>query len=425
MRKLALWGLMLAGPVINLGTAFLRAGMFFPTPKLVDFGSFYAGALAFRYGYSPYGWSAEIKTLAVAHGLHLTLPSLNSIPAWPWLLQPITFLSFPVAAWIWLALNFLLLVWCTWKLKEIAGITGATGYTLVFLLTLTFGPVFLTLTLGQTSIFLLALALLVGEKLNVHSKVGHLVAEAGLWVLSVATKAFPIFWLAGICLISGTKRRVIAAVSGILIAFGLSWIVSPSIFRLYVFHYLPGKAGSFASAGFVDDQSLVAWFVRLTQPLQFHVPGISAFSGDVISWKPLIPVTAAAARVAAGAVLVIVGSIVLAQWIRSGRKNSEAFFYVVILLSLLTFPHMERYNFVLVLPPLAWLWKRDRTRLLAATGYLFASMARLTHLWVRVLPSPWGALSTGWGIMSVVLLIAGLCLLGCNSSDFAVKKFDA
>ena len=422
MRKLVLWVLLSAGVIINLGTALLRLGMFFPTPKLVDFGAFYAGALAFRYGYSPYAWTPEMKTLAAAHGLNFALPSLNSIPAWPWLLQPLTFLSFPVAAWVWLALNLLLLTWCVWKLGGLAGVKGTAEYFLLFFLVLTFGSVFLTLTLGQTSIFLLALALLVGESLGTHDRVDGLVAEGALWVSAIATKAFPVFWLAGIFPVSGARRKIIAAVSGILVAFGLSWAVSPHIFRFYVFHYLPGRVGRFAAEGLLDDQSLVAWFVRLTQPVQFRVPGLSAFSGSVISWTPLVPVSETAVQAGTGAVLLVTGGAIFIRWIRSGRRNPGAFFYTVVLFSLLLFPHMERYNLVLLLPPLAWLWKVDGTRLVAATGYFFASMGRLTHLWVRVLPSPWGALSTGWGVLSAVLLMVALCLAGCRTVDFAMEE---
>src|SRR5512136_2203736 len=88
-----------AGLVIHVGTALLRISTFFPYPKLLDFSGFYASAWAIRQGLSPYNLtSAWLQALQVERTVPLTPPPIFNPPFWPWLLQPLTWFSFPVAA---------------------------------------------------------------------------------------------------------------------------------------------------------------------------------------------------------------------------------------------------------------------------------------------------------------------------------------
>jgi len=73
---------------------------------------------------------------------------------------------------------------------------------------------------------------------------------------------------------------------------------------------------------------------------------------------------------------------------------------------------MARYNHTLLLPAIAWLWGQGESgQRFAVVGYFLAGLARLTHLWVLLLPWPWGPLATGFGVMAVLTLMFGMICL--------------
>ncbi len=400
--------LVLLALAIHGGTALLRLNTFWPYPRLVDFGAFYAGAWILRQGGSPYPWPQGLgERLAAESGLVLGLPRLNSLPLWPWLLQPLTLLPFPAAAWLWLLLNLGLLAGCTLLLAQIARITGPGRLLILFGLVLTFGPVTLSLTLGQTAPLLLALVLLLGRGLARPRRRSAWTAVP-LWIAGVATKLFPMFWLPGLALLRAWRILAGGLLALGLLA-GLHWLLLPRITRSYATAFLPAQARLFARAGLLDDQSLGAWILRLSQPMRLEVPGLQAFQRRAVSWPALLPL-GQEAGLWIGVLLVGLLSLAVA-WLlwRRGSRNPEGAFYLWVLTGLLAFPHTERYNHALLLPALAWLWGRGgRARNVVAVGYLLAGLARLTHLWVQVLPWPWAPLATGFGVLAVTVLMAGM-----------------
>jgi hypothetical protein len=91
--------------------------------------------------------------------------------------------------------------------------------------------------------------------------------------------------------------------------------------------------------------------------------------------------------------------------LRADSEQQEAAFYLWVLYGLVALLHIERYNHVLLLPPMAWLWGRGRwQRMVVVVGYALVGFSRLTHLWAMLLSAPWGPLAAGFGTYAVFLL---------------------
>ncbi len=406
--------LICVGFAVHGGTALLRLSTFFPTPKLVDFASFYAGSWAIRRGESPYAFSEDLVTyLRLNMGLSTPLPTLNSFPIWPWLLQPLTFLNYPMAATVWLALLLGVLVWSTLALARIAGVTGWLQRSLLGVLVITFGPIVLSLTLGQSSTLLLATVLFVCDSFEIKSPVIRL-ATLAAWIPAISTKLFPIGWLP-IFLMRRQWQELILATMGVVLAVGLSFLLLPVVSRDYFLAFLPNQIGRFSADFGLDDQSLLAWLTRLGQSTTLQTPGWTVTETHLAQWTPpwdvapeliqnlgygFLVAIALAIAVRAGAVFVNKGRSAL---------DLEIWFFLWVLFTLLPFPHTERYNHVLLLPALAWLWGQGALgRRYAVMGYFLTALSRLTHLWVLILPWPLAPVLTGSGVVAVLCLGVGV-----------------
>jgi hypothetical protein len=400
MKRRAMAGIAAVGVIIHFATAMLRLDAFWPYPKLFDFACDYAGAWAIRIGVSPYRWPPEfLATLHADTALTFDPPFLVSAPMIPWLVQPFTFVSYPTAAIAWL---IILLGLTAWSTRELARIAGTKHPWAVFVLVLTFGPVFLTLTLGQNSLFLLVAVLAVAQALKTRTPRAAMRA-ALLFVLPVGFKLFPLLWLGALPLLR--RWRLLLSTTAILVgAFGISTALTPTASLEYWGDFLPQRLAGYSHWLTVDDQSLTAWFERIGRPQEFDVQGLSVDQRRHVSWSPPWSVDRDILRGAAIALIVAAGVLVSAVMWHTPAAASDAAFYLWVLFGLVAIPHAQRYDHVVMLPAMAWLWARGGAgRRSAIIAYTLAAFARLTHLWA-VFPAPWGPLASGVGLVSILVL---------------------
>lgn len=407
---LSLFWLLLAGAgaFIHGTTALLRLSTFFYPPRSVDFGAFYASSWAVRLGLSPYDYSSAIQSDLIARThIPFTPPPIFNPPAWPFLLQFLTQFDFPAAAYLWLALNVGLIGWISVVLAELAGITARPAKWGLFLAVLTFGPVFLDLTLGQTSVVLLACALAVGRGLW-RSAVGAILLAATGGSIAIAAKLYPLAWLGAPFLLR--RWRIVAATLLLTVAgFGAVFVLAPAGSQTYWFDHLPNRIDAASANVSVDDQALSAWLERLFRSQSFGTPGLVVSEQISGGWNAPFDVDPVwLARINYG-LLALMAAAVAWTVFRAGPTAGPAPFYLWILFLLLPFPHTERYNHVLLLPAMGWLWGQGAGgRRYAVAAYFLAALARLTHLWVTILPWPLAPLMTGAGVFAVLALGIGI-----------------
>jgi alpha-1,2-mannosyltransferase len=378
----------------------------------MDFAAFYAGAWAIRLGVSPYGWSPEfLDGLQIETSLPPYPPIPYNPPVWLWLLQPLTFFSFPVATVVWLLLVLVFLGWSAIALAQLAGYQGWKHKGVAFLVVLTFGPTFLDLTLGQNSFFLLATVLVIGQTLRTTAK-GFRLSAALAGGLAVGAKLFPLIWLGALALLC-RWRLFVSAILVVLLAMSLPFLLTPAASQSYWLDVLPQRVRSTSEQVGIDDQSLVAWLDRLGRPHTFRIPGLSVTRQHTVTWSPPWSVDPHVIRLGGYFLVALLALIPIMVLLRTGHAEAEGAFYLWVLYGLIVFPHMERYNHVLLLPAMAWLWARSETfaqrgRNLVILAYFLAGLSRLNHLWAILLPAPWGPLASGFGLYAVLVLGGGM-----------------
>lgn len=403
LRKHWLWvAVGTAGLVIHAGTAVLRLTTFFPVPRLLDFSAFYASAWAIRLGISPYNLPTDwLTALQSSQSIPFLPPPIYNPPFWPWLLVPLTWFSFPVAAWIWLVLNLGLLFISAIALADLAGYRGWGARCLILVLIVTFGPTFLDLTLGQTSVILMAAALTIGRCMSSRHRLAGL-AAAGAAALAVGCKLFPLVWIPAWPVLRRWSNTLLA-VTLVLGVASLSLKASPAGARAYWTYLVEERLATSSAVPSVDDQALVAWLDRLVLPQVFDVSGVGVEQRQTVFWTPPWSVNPTVVRWLGYGLIAILLIAVLLILLRAGGQHPEAGMYLWILFALIALLHIERYNHVLVLPAMAWLWGRGESeRKVVVISYALVGLARLTHLWAVLLPAPWGPLASGFGLYAVV-----------------------
>jgi hypothetical protein len=387
---------------IHFGTAILRLGSFFPSPQALDFASYYAGAWALRWRVSPYEWSSELLDfLSTSQQLSFTPPAHNSTPLWAWVMQPFTYFSYPVGASLWilflLGLTILSHIW----LARLAGFEDKKVVWLTLPLTLTFGPLFLNLTLGQNGIILLfALLLMARNRGRSPSVIG--------WVLASDAKIYPAVW-AGALVLQKKWWALGLHLAGLAVGLTLVSALTPEASRVYWTEFLPGQASRFSTGANIDDQSLSAWLQRVGQSHSYSFPGLLTSQRVTADWQLPWEIPTLVLQGLTYLALFLLGGWLILRWYKVKPKKVDGILFGIALFSLLILPHMARYNHVIALPALAWLWVRgQRGQQYALAGYALFGLSRLNHLWAQVLPAPLGPLSTGFGLFGVVLLIVGI-----------------
>jgi len=405
-----IWLLALAGLALNFGTAMLRLSNFFPTPRLIDFGAFYASSWALRLGLSPYALSPTfIEEVMTRTAMPLSPPPIYNPPVWPILTYPFTLLSYSSAAFVWVAVNLAMLAIVTYMLTDIADLHGWELRIVAYAIIVTFGPVFLDLSIGQNSTFLLLMAVVAGWSLR--RKVRHTEAIAAAAVaLAVGAKLFPLFWSGAFFLL----RRWRLFVLTLLLTVGLvitSSLLFPAESLDYLTVQLPARLTSSVELISINDQTLNAWLMRIFRPHAFMLQGISAFEMTEIAWTPAVNLSERFVNLLSYAALLViaVGTAIVIG--RPGRLFPDAALFLWIVVGLLAFPHMERYNHALLLPAMAWLWSRGAFGAnVAIVVYFLSGMARLTHFWAVALPSTLAAVFSGFGVMAALLLTGAMLI---------------
>jgi len=396
------WWLALAllGLILHGGTAMLRLGSFWPYPRLLDFSGFYAAAWAWRAGLSPYalpeGWlTALMRTQAIP----FRPPPIYNPPLLVLLLQPLTLVPFPLAAWLWVALNVGLALLSAGWLAELAGIRSKSGKALVALLVLTYGPLWLDVSLGQLSVLLLTCALLWLRAVDAR----RLTPSALALGLASGVKVFPLYWL-GAALFARRWRALAAGLAAVVLLLALSWVLAPEANRIYWGEALGGRLSSSASQPGVDDQSLLAWAMRLTQPQTFTSASLDAHSRIQISWEPRVSISPVVVGMMVAALLLVLGLLSVWQVWRAAGEEQRGAWTLWLLLGLIGLVHVERYNHVLLLPALAWLWgARPQRRGRVILAYVLEGLGRLTHAFALYLSFPWAAWASGWGLYAALV----------------------
>lgn len=402
------WGyLALGGLVIHVGTAVLRLNVFYPQLKLLDFVSYYAGAWAMRLHTSPYPWSEEfVSRLMETSGIYTTPPVHNSAPVWAWLLIPLTYFSFDTASLIWLILMLLATAVSTWLLLSTAGYKHKPLWLILFafLIVLTFGPAFLTLTLGQNSLLLLLSALAVGISIN-HRTIANQTAANVLWVIAIWAKLYPAFWLPSLLLLRRWRQLILVSLLTLLLMI-LTWWLYPAINQHYWFHFLPEQGQSAAQHYPLGYQTLIAWLSRLSRSMSVEIPSISGGGSYIIRWSYPWQISPMIVQLLTLIIQIGLALLLIIPWLKKRPENVAGYIYSWVTYSLLILPHMARYNLVLLLPGMAWLWAQNRNgRSLAIVIYFLAALARLTNLWPVILPAPLIPLAAGFGLYAILLLL--------------------
>lgn len=400
------WGFAALGGIIHGGTAILRLDSFWPHPQALDFASYYTGAWAIRLNESSLVWSDELlQFLRRSQNLTVPPPLHNSPPIWAWLLQPISNLKFSQAATLWLCLLLLMAVYCHVRLVGIAGYTNWNITLLTLPTTLTFGPLFLNLTLGQNGIFLLLCLVTLG--ISLQYKPRSFKFSVPLWVLAVAAKLFPAIWLA--CLLFLRRwRAFMAAYVLCLTAFGLVAFLEPEINKTYWFDLLPNRNQQFTNNVSIDDQSINGFLTRLGKEGNYQFPGLSIADKHQVTWTFPWEFSHQTIQLVSYSLLFFLGLVLVLAWAKNKAQDADAILYSLALFSVMLFSHMERYNHIIALPAMAWLWQLNTPyRKLAMVAYGFLGLSRLNHM-LALLPSPLGPVATGFGLFGILVLMLGI-----------------
>jgi hypothetical protein len=399
--------LLFVGIVTNFGTAALRIPTLVPYPEAVDGASYYVGAWAMRHGVSPYVWTPEFLRLA---GEEHSLPRLPTPPAsptpWVWMYQILTVFPYPVAAWIWLAIQLAVMTYGTYLLAQVAGRPGWKTALVLLPFTVTFGSTFLNLTIGQNGVVVFLGALLLGRYLGHAARRGWAVAA---WALAAGAKIYPLFW---IVLLPFLKRwrLAVAMLATVILLFGMVALLEPDADRDYWFNYLLKRSREVTGNVFVDDQSLSARVEILGRTYRAGRYGLDIGPKGGQVWAPPWEASDAVLKAVTVALIAGLGVILVRTWMIKDREPSgEGLLYLTVLFFLLPIPHMERYNHVAVLPAMAWLWQAGhRYRLLTVLAYCLVGLSRLNQLWAVIFAWPLGPLMTGTCMYAVLILGTGI-----------------
>ncbi len=335
-RRWGVWaaaGLLLAAEMVRAPTVHLDFAPLYGAALLAG-----EGRLAEAYAVDPaVGKRAGATLTEAARERRYPLPHCLRYlhpPALVALALPLTGVDFPVAAYLFRALSLAALVAAALGLARIAGTNGAGGALAVVLL-LVFDPVRMTLDLGQTNLFVMAL-LVAGIASRRALPAGLAIGLACLF--KTYALAVPLAWLAA----GGEwRRRGVFAFLALAVAHATAYLAWPEATFAYLDMMRDLSTRQFL---WPEQQSVAAQVARLET-------GFSA--RDVSEWVERVAPAGLAARLApVFAAAVVLG---LAGWVRRRRLDGGAALVLAVPAGLLASPVLHSHYGAVLAIPAAWL----------------------------------------------------------------------
>ena len=159
----------------------------------------------------------------------------------------------------------------------------------------------------------------------------------------------------------------------------------------------------------IDDQSLKSFLDRIGRSSHFVVSGISVDDRREVKWEWPWELSTRSIYWATAAAAVLIGLWIVYSWIRCRNRDPAVALYSLMLFTLIFFPNIQRYNHLLALPVMAWLWNNGtQGRRLAIAAYALFALSRLNHIWAVLLPSPLAPIASGFGLFGIFILLGGI-----------------
>ena len=227
-----------------------------------------------------------------------------------------------------------------------------------------------------------------------------------VWTIAAAAKIFPILWVG--CLPFFKRWRMALAASGLCLVVFLGFaLLKPDANRDYWQRYLVDRAQQYSRGGTdIDDQSLKSFLDRIGRSSHFVVSGISVDERQEVKWELPWEVSTRSIYWATAAAAVLIGLWIVYSWIRCRNRDPAVALYSLMLFTLIFFPNIQRYNHLLALPVMAWLWNNGtQGRRLAIAAYALFALSRLNHIWAVLLPTPLAPIASGFGLFGIFILL--------------------
>jgi len=366
---LAVIGVLLAPSV------FLTISDLIPLPPQIDFAAYYLAAHAIRGGEDPYV-PAVLARLAAHAGISAHTPYIYP-PFLAVAIQPLAALPYPVAAGIWLAMSAAALMVALVLLRSILTIPDRV-FPLVVAGAFFLPPVHHTLELGQINHFLLLL--IVAAALQTRALWSGVLIGA-----AAALKVFPAVF-GGVFVV----RKHFAGIAAAVLVGATATAASAGYGSGHkaLERWVHSVALSITGERLVtpNNQSLEAVSARFLEPHTFEAVAVSPARSTRVRLEPLVhapgyaPVVARAAAVIV--ILVTIGALLSSRGV-PGTLAQCARFAVLVAMTLIVLPVVWDHYYVLLLLPIAVLYRggdhRLRVALLAGAALLlFHSYWRLT-----------------------------------------------
>lgn len=329
-------------------------------PESYDFAAYYVAARATLQGLPLYDDVSMRQAAATATGA-LAYPRYIYPPFPAWLLQPLGWLSFEQARWIWLGVNVSALLIAIGALHVRFGLDRRFTLSLLVWIWLA-PPVYDTLLLGQVSIVLMSLtAVAVTASTSGERRWSDLLAGICLGI-AAAVKLYPALLV--LPYLAVRRWRVVAAAG--LTAAGASAVGLLSqglaVTNAYITEVIPSVG---AISPLPVSQSVWSVSLRLLAPTTFQYAFLSTGNLVTLSLQPVLAAPQLAALVPVCVCVLLWGTFLWYAWRRRAQTASMStlldLLSLAIVALLITSPVTHDHYLILLIIPLIYLWHEHRT----------------------------------------------------------------